>query len=77
MSDTGRRVTLRNSERARVLDELAQILARAATVEEHLEVAAARSQSVTSVWTEDQLNAMIGAARRLRDAVERAPLDGD
>jgi cytochrome c2 len=75
--DTGRRVVLTLPERTRVLDELNTILARTSIVAEHLEVAAARQQAVTIVWTDDQLDSILGAARSLRTAVERAPLEAD
>jgi len=75
--DTGRRVVLTLPERSRVLDELNAILARASIVAEHLEVASARQGAVTTVWTDDQLDSILGAARALRTAVERAPLEAD
>lgn len=75
--DTGRRVVLTLSERTRVLDELNSILAKTSVVAEHLEVASARQGAVTTVWTDDQLDSILEAARALRGAVERAPLEAD
>lgn len=75
--ETGRRLSLSTSEASRILDELNSILARASIVSEHLEVAAARSGAVTTVWTDDQLDAIIDAARALRQAVEHTPQIGD
>ena len=75
--ETGRRLTLGTSEASRILDELNSILARASIVSEHLEVASARCGGTVSAWTDEQLDAIMDAARTLRAEVERTPQIGD
>jgi hypothetical protein len=68
---------LTSSERARIQKELVLIEASTEVVLEHLTVAAARSGTGVSEWTEARLDALIGAARELHDQVAVAPIAGD
>lgn len=71
------RVVLDRADRQLLADALDRLLGLVVVVEEHLTVAAARSGTVPSAWTEARLDGLRAAASELRGQVLRAPLDGD
>lgn len=71
------RVVLDRHDRRELLAALERVLGLAAVLEDHLTVAAARSGTVPSAWTESRLDALRDAATELRGAIVHAPLDGD
>jgi hypothetical protein len=73
----GPRVVLTHSERVRIQRELVSIAAGTEVVVEHLQVAAARSGTAPSAWTEARIDAILDAVRQLGEQVIRTPVAGD
>lgn len=71
------RVVLDSSDRARLVQLLDEIAGRTIALEETLAVAAVRSGTSLSAWTEARLDALRDAVAELRGQVLHAPLDGD
>lgn len=70
-------VYLDHHDRARLLDELEGMVAHHQTVEEHLTVAAYRSGTTLSAWTESRLDTIRQAVSELREKVAAAPVRAD
>lgn len=75
--ETRARVVLLNEERVMLRSRLEQVEDLALQAESFLEVAARRSGTGVSAWTEAQLDRIVEGARALRRAVSSASLDGD
>lgn len=76
-ANTSQRPRFNHTERARVLQELDEILVRAERIQETLYVVARRAGTLPTTWSDEQLDRLCDAVRALARAAERAPLSGD
>lgn len=78
MRSSGRpKVVLSDTEKARLIVDLERTLGLVVGVEETLTVAAWRSGTNPSEWTEAQLDGIRDGATRLLEQVRRTSIDGD
>lgn len=70
-------MVLGDLERTHLLHDLDVILGRCTALEEVLTVAAWRSGTNPSEWTEKRLSAIRGAVTELAEQVKTSPIDGD